>query len=63
MDHVKDWPMSAADAENLRIKLLFEHERVRRVIDSCVGHHIVNRLPYGEQEAEDMMDRVGYESP
>ncbi|GKZ19918.1 hypothetical protein AbraIFM66951_001205 [Aspergillus brasiliensis] len=66
MDHMKDWPMSAADAEELRIKLLFEHERVRRVIDSCVGHHVMDCLPYGEHDAQDLMGRfieVGYETP
>ncbi|GKZ33832.1 hypothetical protein AbraIFM66950_003916 [Aspergillus brasiliensis] len=66
MDHTKDWPMSAADAEELRIKLLFEHERVRRVVDSCVGHHIVDSLPYEEEQAQSMMEiatGVGYETP
>ncbi|RAL16006.1 DUF4246 domain-containing protein [Aspergillus homomorphus CBS 101889] len=51
MDHVKDWPMSAAEAEGLRTKLQFEHERVRWAIDSCAGHHIVVEFPYDEQEA------------
>ncbi|GJP97455.1 hypothetical protein AlacWU_10354 [Aspergillus niger] len=67
MDHLKDWPISAAEAEDLRIRLLFEHERVRRVIDSCVGHHIVNRLPYDEEEARSVREveigMIGYESP
>ncbi|EAW12325.1 uncharacterized protein ACLA_062920 [Aspergillus clavatus NRRL 1] len=51
MDQVKDWPMSAAEAESLRTKLQFEHERARRVIESCVGHHIVVNLSYDEEEA------------
>lgn len=66
MDQVKDWPMSAEDAEELRIKLLFEHERVRRVIDSCVGHHFVDSLPYNEERARYLSNLVleaGYESP
>ncbi|KAI3013117.1 hypothetical protein CBS147346_120 [Aspergillus niger] len=66
MDHLKDWPISAAEAEDLRIRLLFEHERVRRVIDSCVGHHIVDSLPYDEQEARRLREietGADYESP
>ncbi|PYH63272.1 DUF4246 domain-containing protein [Aspergillus vadensis CBS 113365] len=62
MDQVRDWPMSAEEAEELRIKLLFEHERVRRVIDSCVGRH----LAYDGERSRylsDLVSEAGYESP
>ncbi|PWY81088.1 hypothetical protein BO83DRAFT_414378 [Aspergillus eucalypticola CBS 122712] len=62
MDQVKDWPMSAEEAEELRIKLLLEHERVRRVIDSCVGHH----LAYDGERSRylsNLVSEAGYKSP
>jgi hypothetical protein len=40
------WPMSEVEARRLREEFHGDHERARKAIDDCVGHHVVIFLPY-----------------
>ncbi|KAJ5501858.1 hypothetical protein N7463_004732 [Penicillium fimorum] len=46
MQHEDWWQMSAPEARYLREEFHGHHERARRAIDKCVGHHIVVFLPH-----------------
>ncbi|KAJ6013069.1 hypothetical protein N7522_003424 [Penicillium canescens] len=60
------WPMSEVEARHLREEFHGDHERARKAIDDCVGHHVVIFLPYDVWRATDATDATcgaGYESP
>ncbi|KAL4971183.1 hypothetical protein BDW66DRAFT_165992 [Aspergillus desertorum] len=59
------WPISTAEARLVREKIRMDHERARRAIDECVGHHIVVFLPYDGYMAQDatVTTQGVYESP
>jgi hypothetical protein len=60
------WPMSEVEARRLREEFHGDHERARKAIDDCVGHHVVIFLPYDVWRATDATDATcgaGYESP
>ncbi|CAI7583185.1 unnamed protein product [Penicillium glandicola] len=60
-----DWSMSVVEARRLREEFHGDHERSRKVIDECVGHHVVTFLPYDGRVATDATEATGagYESP
>ncbi|KAJ5657134.1 uncharacterized protein N7484_000783 [Penicillium longicatenatum] len=54
------------EARRLREKFHDDHERARKAIDECVGHHVVVFLPYDYFVSMDVTDATadaGYESP
>jgi hypothetical protein len=65
MEQTDWWPISRADSGRLREELRRDHERKRKAVDECVGHHLVSYLPYDYHAARDATDSsgVGYESP
>ncbi|KAJ5560642.1 hypothetical protein N7513_003041 [Penicillium frequentans] len=66
MDQTDWFPMFLVEARRLRERFHDDHERVRKTIDECVGHHVVIILPYDHQMARDATDALagaGYESP
>jgi hypothetical protein len=65
MEQTDWWPISRADSERLHEELRRDHERKRKAVDECVGHHLVSYLPYDYHAARDATDSsgVGYESP
>ncbi|KAJ6128013.1 hypothetical protein N7471_009230 [Penicillium samsonianum] len=66
MEQADWWPMSAVEARRLREEFHDHHERARKAIEECVGHHVVLFLPYTEGAAGDATEATagaGYESP
>jgi hypothetical protein len=53
MEQADWWPMSEAEARQLREELHSDHERVREVINGCMGHHVTCFLPYDEINASE----------
>jgi hypothetical protein len=64
MKETDRWPISREVAERLREELRRDHERKRKAVDQCVGHHLVSYIPYDAAKARDATDSsgVGYES-
>ncbi|KAJ5160954.1 uncharacterized protein N7482_007958 [Penicillium canariense] len=63
MNQTEQWPVSRAKAERLCQELHLDHERVRMVIDECVGHHIVGCIPFDDPQDVRVASGLGYESP
>ncbi|OOF92543.1 hypothetical protein ASPCADRAFT_408581 [Aspergillus carbonarius ITEM 5010] len=65
MEQTGWWPISTAEARLLRDEFRRDHERARKAIDKCVGHHVVVFLPYNRYNARASTESTGgiYESP
>ncbi|KAF3401652.1 hypothetical protein F1880_009974 [Penicillium rolfsii] len=65
MEQTDWWPISRKEAERMREELRRDHERKRKAVTDCVGHHLVSFLLYDIHQARDATDAsgVGYESP
>jgi hypothetical protein len=56
MEQADWWPASEVEARRLREEFYGDHERARKAINDCVGHHVVIFLPYDEWKARDVTD-------